>query len=37
MMNFEKCTQKSLDAIRNSQNIALSAGNQVVEPIHIFA
>ncbi len=37
MMNFEKCTQKSLDAIRNSQNIALSAGNQVVEPIHILA
>ena len=37
MMNFEKCTQKSLDAIRNAQSIALSAGNQVVEPIHILA
>jgi len=37
MMNFEKCTQKSLDAIRNAQSIALSAGNQIVEPIHLLA
>ncbi|MDE5946935.1 MAG: ATP-dependent chaperone ClpB [Oscillospiraceae bacterium] len=37
MINFEKCTQKSIDAIRNAQNIAVSAGNQIVEPVHILA
>ncbi len=36
-MNFEKFTQKSLDAVRGAQESAISRGNQTIEPIHIFS
>ena len=36
-MNFEKFTQKSLDAVRRAQESAISGGNQTIEAIHIFS
>ena len=35
-MNFEKFTQKSIDAVRRAQESAISCGNQTIEAIHIF-
>lgn len=36
-MNAEKLTQKSMDAIRKAQNIAVMQSNNLIEPIHILA
>ena len=36
-MNFEKLTQRSLDAIRRAQADALDCGNQSIEAIHILS
>ncbi|MDE6781244.1 MAG: ATP-dependent chaperone ClpB [Ruminococcus sp.] len=36
-MNAQKLTQKSMDAIRKAQSIAVMQSNQVVEPIHLLA
>jgi len=36
-MNFEKFTQKSIDAVRTAQESAISHGNQTIEAIHIFS
>ena len=35
-MNAEKLTQKSMDAIRKAQNIAVMQSNQVIEPVHLL-
>ncbi len=35
-MNVEKLTQKSMDAIRKAQNIAVMQSNQVIEPVHLL-
>ena len=35
-MNFEKFTQKSIEAVRKAQESAISHGNQAVEAVHIF-
>ena len=35
-MNAEKFTQKSLEAIQKSQNLAVDYSNQQIEPEHIF-
>jgi len=35
-MNAEKLTQKSADAIRKAQSIAVMQANSVIEPIHIL-
>ena len=36
-MNFEKCTQKSLDAVRKAQSIATMECNSVIEPVHVLS
>ena len=36
-MNFDQYTQKSLDAVRTSQQIAAEYGNQQLQPEHLFA
>ncbi|MBP3380793.1 MAG: ATP-dependent chaperone ClpB [Ruminococcus sp.] len=36
-MNAEKFTQKSADAIRKAQSIAVMQSNSVIEPVHILA
>ncbi len=36
-MNFEKYTQKSLEAVQSAQNIAVSNGHQQLEQIHLLA
>ena len=36
-MNTEKLTQKSIDAVRKAQSIAVMQSNQVIEPVHILA
>jgi len=36
-MNFEKYTQKSLEAVQSAQNIAVSNGHQQMEQIHLLA
>ncbi len=35
-MNGEKFTQKSLDAVRKAQSIAVMRANSVIEPVHIL-
>ncbi len=35
-MNFEKYTQKSMDAVRSAQNLAISAHHQTLEQAHIL-
>ena len=36
-MNAQKFTQKSLEAVQSAQSLTLSAGNQQMEQIHLFA
>jgi len=36
-MNAEKLTQKSIDAVRKAQSIAVMQSNQVIEPVHLLA
>ena len=36
-MNAEKLTQKSIDAVRKAQSIAVMQSNNVIEPIHLLA
>ena len=36
-MNAEKLTQKSIDAVRKAQSIAVMKSNSVIEPIHLLA
>ena len=36
-MNAEKLTQKSMDAVRKAQSIAVMQSNSVIEPIHLLA
>ena len=36
-MNAEKLTQKSIDAVRKAQNIAVMQSNQIIEPVHVLA
>lgn len=36
-MNAEKLTQKSMDAVRKAQSIAVMHSNQIIEPIHLLA
>ncbi len=36
-MNAEKLTQKSIEAVRNAQNVALENGNSQVEQIHLLS
>ena len=36
-MNAEKLTQKSIDAVRKAQSIAVMQSNSVIEPIHLLA
>ncbi len=36
-MNFQKFTIKAQEAVKTSQEIAVSYGNQSLEPIHLFA
>ncbi|MGN0575602.1 MAG: ATP-dependent chaperone ClpB, partial [Ruminococcus sp.] len=36
-MNAEKFTQKSADAVRKAQSIAVMQSNSVIEPVHILA
>ena len=36
-MNAEKLTQKSVDAVRKAQSIAVMQSNSVIEPIHLLA
>ncbi|MBR3849188.1 MAG: type VI secretion system ATPase TssH, partial [Oscillospiraceae bacterium] len=36
-MNAQKFTQKSLEAVQTAQSLTLSAGNQQMEQIHLFA
>ncbi len=36
-MNFKKYTLKSQEALQTSQDIASNYGNQMIEPVHIFA
>jgi ATP-dependent Clp protease ATP-binding subunit ClpB len=36
-MNAEKFTQKSMDAVRQAQSIAVMHSNSVIEPIHLLA
>lgn len=35
-MNAEKLTQKSMDAVRKAQSIAVMQSNQVIEPVHLL-
>jgi ATP-dependent Clp protease ATP-binding subunit ClpB len=36
-LNFKKYTLKSQEALQTSQDIASNYGNQMIEPVHIFA
>ena len=36
-MNAEKLSQKSMDAVRKAQSIAVMHSNQIIEPIHLLA
>lgn len=36
-MNAEKMTQKSIDAVRKAQNIAVMQSNSIIEPIHLLS
>ena len=36
-MNAEKYTQRTVDAVRKAQSIAVMQSNNVIEPIHILA
>ena len=36
-MNAEKYTQRSMDAIRKAQSVAVMMSNQVIEPVHLLA
>ncbi len=36
-MNAEKLTQKSMDAVRKAQSIAVMQSNSVIEPIHLLS
>lgn len=36
-MNAEKLTQKSMDAVRKAQSIAVMQSNQVIEPVHLLS
>ena len=36
-MNAEKLTQKSLDAVRKAQSIAVMNSNNVIEPVHLLS
>ena len=36
-MNAEKLTQKSVDAVRKAQSIAVMQSNSVIEPVHLLA
>lgn len=36
-MNAEKLTQKSMDAVRKAQSIAVMNSNSMIEPVHILA
>ncbi len=36
-MNAEKLTQKSIDAVRKAQSIAVMQSNPVIEPLHLLA
>lgn len=36
-MNAEKLTQKSMDAVRKAQSIAVMHSNQIIEPTHLLA
>lgn len=36
-MNAEKLTQKSADAIRKAQSVAVMNSNQIIEPLHLLA
>ncbi|HRR76311.1 MAG TPA: ATP-dependent chaperone ClpB [Ruminococcus sp.] len=36
-MNAEKLTQRSIDAVRKAQSIAVMQSNTVIEPVHILA
>ncbi|MBR6985452.1 MAG: ATP-dependent chaperone ClpB [Ruminococcus sp.] len=36
-MNAEKYTQKSIDAVRKAQSIAVMQSNNVIEPVHLLA
>ncbi len=36
-MNAQKFTQKSLEAVQTAQSLTLSAGNQQMEQLHLFA
>ncbi|MCM1529684.1 MAG: ATP-dependent chaperone ClpB [Alistipes sp.] len=36
-MNAEKFTQKSADAVRKAQSVAVMQSNSVIEPVHILA
>ncbi len=35
-MNAEKLTQKSMDAVRKAQSLAVMRANSIIEPIHLF-
>ena len=37
MVNPEKYTQKSVEALREAQNLTLQNGNQQMEQIHLFS
>ena len=36
MMNMNRFTQKTLEAIRTAQSIALERGNQQIEQVHLL-
>ena len=36
-MNFEKFTEKSMEALRDAQALAAEYGNQAIEPAHVFS
>lgn len=36
-MNAEKMTQKSIDAVRKAQSIAVMQSNSIIEPIHLLS
>ncbi|MBQ8297110.1 MAG: ATP-dependent chaperone ClpB [Ruminococcus sp.] len=36
-MNAEKLTQKSMDAVRKAQSIAVMHSNSIIEPVHLLA
>ena len=36
-MNSEKLTQKSMDAVRKAQSIAVMNSNQLILPVHLLA